>query len=122
MSKEDNALGVFIQRRREEIGLSLRQFAEVAGLNKGHLSRIENGERSPTTESVLAKIAQALDVSIDELRTLALDASSLPPTRAYFRRKLGVDAAQADVLAKLVEDFQASNRREEARDEGIDQN
>jgi transcriptional regulator with XRE-family HTH domain len=119
MKQEDETLGVYIQRRRAEVGLSLRQLAEKSGINKGYLSRVENGERSPTSAVMLKQLADALEVDVEELRTLSVDVDSLPSPRAYFRRKLGIDAAQADVLAKLVEDYQREN--EEARDENTNQ-
>ena len=118
--QSDGELGEFIKTRRIELGLSIRQLAERSGVDKGNLSRIENGKRSSVSEKGLAQVAQVLQVDVSELQGLTLPAEALPPTRAYFRRKLGIDAAQADVLAKLVEDFQAKNG-EEARDENIDQ-
>lgn len=119
MSKEDGTLGDFIKSKRQEAGWSLRKLAELSGVSTSHLSRIENGERSPTTEDVLARIANALGVDIEELRVMRIDADSLPSTRAYFRRKLGVDAAEADVLANLIEFYQ--EKRKEARDENTNQ-
>ena len=115
--KSDGELGEFIRKRRIELGLSIRQLAERSGVDKGNLSRIENGKRSSVrvTEKLLAQVAHVLEVDVTELQGLATPIEALPPTRAYFRRKLGMDAAQADVLAKLVEDYQAN--REEAENE-----
>ncbi len=116
-------LGEFIRKRRIELGLSIRQLSERSGVDKGNLSRIENGKRSlvrATEKKFLAQVAHALEVDVTELQGLVTPVEALPPTRTYFRRKLGIDAAQADVLAKLVEDFQAKNR-EEARDEDTNQ-
>ena len=45
-----------LRKERRHRGWSLRDLAERAGLDAGHLSRIENGHRSPT-----AAIALALD-------------------------------------------------------------
>lgn len=44
-------------------GLSLQRLAELAGLTKGYLSRIENSEKAPPL-STLSRISMALDVDI----------------------------------------------------------
>jgi transcriptional regulator with XRE-family HTH domain len=44
-------------------GLSLERLAELAGLTKGYLSRIENSEKAPPL-STLSRISMALDVDI----------------------------------------------------------
>ena len=53
---------------REFRGLTQQQLAEAVGISKPYLSQIETGKRSGTTE-VLATIANALHVSIDNLVT-----------------------------------------------------
>ena len=53
---------------REFRELTQQQLAETAGISKPYLSQIETGKRRGTTE-VLATIANALNVSIDELVT-----------------------------------------------------
>lgn len=53
---------------REFRQLTQQQLAESAGISKPYLSQIETGKRRGTTE-VLATIANALNVSIDELVT-----------------------------------------------------
>jgi DNA-binding XRE family transcriptional regulator len=51
---------------REYRGLTQRQVAEQAGISKPYLSQLESGQRNGTTE-VLAAIAKALNVSLDDL-------------------------------------------------------
>jgi DNA-binding XRE family transcriptional regulator len=51
---------------REFRNLTQQQLAEAAGISKPYLSQIENGKRSGTTE-VITAIANALNVSVDEL-------------------------------------------------------
>ncbi len=48
---------------REERGLSRRRVAVLAGLDPATVHRIENGERSPTVET-LEKLADALSVEV----------------------------------------------------------
>jgi transcriptional regulator with XRE-family HTH domain len=59
-------LGDIIRRQRELSELSMRQFADLAGISNPYLSQIERGLREPS-ERVLDAIAAALDVSADKL-------------------------------------------------------
>jgi transcriptional regulator with XRE-family HTH domain len=49
-----------IKEKRKEKGISLNQLAEKTGINKGNLSKIENGHTNITIKT-LKKIAKALD-------------------------------------------------------------
>ena len=70
MSKSAGALGVFIRRQRELQEVSMRQFAEMAGISNPYLSQIERGLRAPS-ETVLNAIAGSLKTSADALREQA---------------------------------------------------
>jgi transcriptional regulator with XRE-family HTH domain len=59
-------LGEIIRRQRELSELSMRQFADLAGISNPYLSQIERGLREPS-ERVLDAIAAALQVSADTL-------------------------------------------------------
>jgi transcriptional regulator with XRE-family HTH domain len=59
-------LGEFIRRQRELSELSMRQFADLAGISNPYLSQIERGLREPS-ERVLDAIAAALHVSADNI-------------------------------------------------------
>jgi transcriptional regulator with XRE-family HTH domain len=60
------ALGEIIREQRELAELSMRQFAELAGISNPYLSQIERGLRAPS-EHVLDGIARALKVSATAL-------------------------------------------------------
>jgi transcriptional regulator with XRE-family HTH domain len=64
--KRDSSLGEFIRHQRELSEVSMRQFAELAGISNPYLSQIERGLRAPS-EQVLQSIADALHVSADTL-------------------------------------------------------
>ena len=63
-----------IKEFRLSRNLSLEKLADLAGLTKGYLSRIENSTNSPPV-STLAKISKALNVDITEF----LSDNSSPP-------------------------------------------
>ncbi len=59
-------LGRAIKRRREEVGLSLRDVADVTNVSASTLSRIENGTGKPDADNI-ARLTQWLDMPIDRV-------------------------------------------------------
>ena len=69
------ALGEIIRKQRELAELSMRRFADLAGISNPYLSQIERGLRAPS-EQVLEAIAKTLQVSAE---TLYEQAGVTPP-------------------------------------------
>jgi transcriptional regulator with XRE-family HTH domain len=65
-SRASAHLGEIIRQQRELAEMSMRQFADLAGISNPYLSQIERGLRAPS-EHVLEGIASALKVSADAL-------------------------------------------------------
>lgn len=59
-------LGVRLKEFRKGRGLSLEQLAEMSGVSRSAISKIERGEVTPTTSN-LAKLAEALGTTFAEL-------------------------------------------------------
>lgn len=59
-------LGRAIKRRREELGLSLRDVADVTEVSASTLSRIENGTGKPDADNI-ARLTGWLDMPIDRV-------------------------------------------------------
>ena len=59
-------LGKAIKRRREELGLSLRDVADIIEVSASTLSRIENGTGRPDADNI-ARISQWLDMPVDRV-------------------------------------------------------
>lgn len=55
-----------LRRRRKELGLSQEQLGARADIQMADISRYESGSRDPRVTTI-ARLAQALDVSISEL-------------------------------------------------------
>lgn len=116
MSKSnDNSLGAYLRAARTQAGLSLRDLEGLTGIDDSYLVKLENNQKTNPSADVLQRIADALELDASELLGFIgiKDASTLPPLRGYFRRKLGVDADEAEVLARLVE-----NHRQEQHGPG----
>jgi transcriptional regulator with XRE-family HTH domain len=111
------SLGGFIAAQREAAGLSQRQLAARAGFNHSFIARLESGDtRAGRTPEHLQRIADALELDVSELLKFLGVTPRLPEPRAYFRRKLGVNAREADVLARLIEDHQATQQTKRKED------
>ncbi len=61
-------LGQRVRGLRKDQGLTLEQAAKQAGLARSTLSKIENGQMSPTYDA-LKKLATGLDISVPQLFT-----------------------------------------------------
>jgi DNA-binding XRE family transcriptional regulator len=59
-------LGQRIRATREARAQSQVNLASAAGISQGYLSQLEQDEREPTL-SIAARLARALDMSLDEL-------------------------------------------------------
>ena len=73
-------LGRAIKRRREELGLSLRDVADVTSVSASTLSRIENGTGKPDSDNI-ARLTRWLDMPID--RVMNKQASDVEPVIYY---------------------------------------
>ncbi len=84
-------LGEIIRQQRELTELSMRQFADLAGISNPYLSQIERGLRAPS-ERVLEGIASALKMSADAL----LEQAGLSPRAETLHDTAVLDAIAAD--------------------------
>lgn len=66
-SNQENTLGKKIQRLRNKLALSQDQLARKAGVPYTTLTKIETGVIKKPSVFAIAKIAQALAISIDDL-------------------------------------------------------
>ena len=59
-------LGKRIVKARNDRGMSQEKLAANSGIDRSHMGFIEQGRRKPTL-STLFKIAQSLDISLEQL-------------------------------------------------------
>ena len=65
------SLGQAIRNVRQQAGMSQKELAEAVGIDQSYMSMIESGQRSNPGTRIIARLAQALQVSIDDLAALA---------------------------------------------------
>ncbi len=109
--QEATNLGNTIRQARNNKHLSTRELAELAGVSKAMIVRIENGDQVSPKPQALEGIAKALDLPISDLYTLAnyKPAEGLPTFTPYLRTKYG--ALPAEAIAELQGDFERIARR-----------
>jgi transcriptional regulator with XRE-family HTH domain len=90
-------LGRAVKRRREELGLSLREVADVTGVSASTLSRIENGTGHPDTDNI-AHLTNWLDMPVDRLLTKEGAKSEVEPV-IYFPHEATPEIVEAHLRA-----------------------
>lgn len=60
-------LGENIKRVRMNLGLSIKELSEKAGVGSSTISQIETGKRKSLRSESLEKVAKALDVNVNDL-------------------------------------------------------
>jgi transcriptional regulator with XRE-family HTH domain len=105
----DIEVGRKISSRREELGISRKELAELTGLSYPYIAQIETGYRLPSTRHQVP-IAKALGLSLDELFDTE---ESLPSTRSRptRRRRPSIDDV-VDQAALEIEALPTSVRLE----------
>jgi transcriptional regulator with XRE-family HTH domain len=91
-------LGRAIRRRRESLGLSLRDVADETSVSASTLSRIENGTGKPDADNI-ARLTRWLDVPMERiLGGQHSDGESAPPV-VYFARESTPEIVEAHLRA-----------------------
>ena len=82
----ENRLGEYVKARRQEKGMSLREFAAMCGISHTHIDSIEkgfdvrSGRAVNLTGATISKLAQALQMPESELVDIANGRERHEPT------------------------------------------
>lgn len=99
----NNFIGQRIRQLRIKTGISANKLAKMANISSGYISDIENGNNTPSLETLYA-ICTALDVSMAEF--FSENQPELPPD---IRRLLNVikelTPEQREYMQKFLESF-----------------
>src|SRR6266704_2443975 len=91
-------LGRAIRRRREELGLSLRDVADQTKVSASTLSRIENGTGKPDADNI-ARLTTWLDVPLERILTRGRDEASDAKAVVYFPHESTPEIVEAHLRA-----------------------
>lgn len=105
MVRGPEALGRRIREERAKAGLSIQQLADLSGLTKAYVVRVENDTANPSME-VVARIAEALDLTIADLvggpviRYVG-DESEVSPSLRAFAEQARLSSSGVKMLASI---------------------
>jgi len=115
-------IGPYIRKRRDELDLSLREFAKKLDCSPAFISDIELGRRHPSDE-VLAEMARVLKVKVEDLRAMDVRApiddikriTLNDPTFALAFRSVIDKKITADELLEFVKKREHEKRGKEKK-------
>src|SRR5436190_20636185 len=91
-------LGNAVKRRREELGLSLRDVADETGVSASTLSRIENGTGKPDADNI-ARLAAWLDMPIERVLHHGPRSAADPKPVVYYPHESTPEIVEAHLRA-----------------------
>jgi transcriptional regulator with XRE-family HTH domain len=112
-------LGAYIAERRKQLGFNTRNgFADHVAVDRAVLLRLENGQQEGASPENLARIAQGLGLTVDELRAAAAGmsaeeyaaAAGRPTFAEFVEAEPNLTARQKRALIETYEAFVASPR------------
>lgn len=97
--------GQRLRRERDKAGLSLAQLADLTGISKPYLVKLENEPSNPSLQ-LLGRLADALDVTVADLLggpRYRVDESTIvvPPQLRAFADEVGLSSAEVRTLASI---------------------
>lgn len=107
MALDYESIGKRIKRYRTDKKISQEELGQIVFVNNEHISRIETGAKGPSLE-MLVMIANALDVSADDLLTDNLKHSSSPVSTELHDLLLDCNNDEKAILTKTVKFLKAT--------------
>jgi transcriptional regulator with XRE-family HTH domain len=106
-------LGTLVANARAKRDISTRNLATELGISNVWITKLEAGVFFDPSPSLLAKLAEALDIEpnhIDRLMPGAV-ADSLPGMRTYFRAKYDLTPEQIERIEHYIDRYVDGDRR-----------
>ena len=91
-------LGRAVKRRREELGLSLRDVADKTSVSASTLSRIENGTGKPDADNI-ARLTAWLEVPVERILSARPAQDDSPEAVVYYPHEPVPDIIEAHLRA-----------------------
>lgn len=100
------ALGTRIKYFRGKQGLSQEELCKALTVNSRHISNIETGKKAPSID-LLVEIANALDVSADDLLTDSLKSSASTADTEIHHLLLDCNKTEEMILTDMIKHLKA---------------
>jgi transcriptional regulator with XRE-family HTH domain len=99
-------LGRLLAKARAKTGLSTTQLAEAVAVNQSNIVRLEQGQITSPTPALLQRLADRLDLPLNQLYELA--GIPLPGLHAYLRTSYGLSEADIARTQEYIDRLAAS--------------
>lgn len=93
--------GQMLKMVREGLGFTIKKFAEITGIDKGHISRLERGERNPPKPDTLLKISEEIKFDHEVLMIAAGYITHKENGEEYTQEKIIILVASEIALTKI---------------------
>ena len=117
-------LGENIAKKRKDLGWTQKEFADKVGIHKAHVTRIENDRLKPNPNT-LGRIAQALQVTTDELFGIStaehLTGIRDPKMLLAFQAAQELDEEDKTMVLKIIQAFLTKQKMQQAIHWRVDQ-
>ena len=99
------SLGEVLKRKREGIGLSLREAEQRTGISNSYLSQVENGKITQPSPTILGKLSEAYALSFVRLMQLAGHPISggRDQNSVFFRTSRGLEEVTEEEEKQLLD-------------------
>ncbi|KAA0941636.1 helix-turn-helix transcriptional regulator [Sporosarcina sp. ANT_H38] len=96
----ENNLGIYLRKRRKEMGMTIQEAADQIGVTQGYVSNVENGKRNPSTQFI-TKIAELYaEPHIELLKRIDKPTQSMMKTIELYA-VLGTDLPGPFILSEI---------------------
>ena len=106
MALDYSALGKRISNFRNASGLTQEQFGEKLNMSRKHISQVEAAISRPSLDTLI-DIANALNVSADDLLVDSLTHSASTADSEIHRLLLDCNAIEQEILTRMVKEMKA---------------
>jgi transcriptional regulator with XRE-family HTH domain len=96
------ALGLLLQKLRENRGLSLRELAQLADIDHAYIYRLEAGDKESPSEEVLSKLVRSLKAGKREADMLRYLAQHTETDAGLVAHVLGDPAVSYEIFASVA--------------------
>ena len=92
-----------IKRFRKKKNLTIYRLSKITGINRSYLSLLENNKKFNPSLETMYKIANALDVKIDDLFYTELDIEDLKKELNRRVEKYGLQAKEVMEVSQIID-------------------
>ncbi|MDY6050577.1 MAG: helix-turn-helix transcriptional regulator [Corynebacterium sp.] len=95
------ALGIALRGFRADVGLTLRELAEMSRVSPGYLSELERGRKEVSSE-LLASVCRALHVSVADVLIEAATTMALTESGGDLNAELDSELARESAVGRVA--------------------